>query len=184
MLLKRSGLYAVEAGSDAASNETLAGLNKHLTFDDIYEFNKVCVDVQIPCAHYVMFGGPGETEKTLQEGFRNLKTLKNCVIFAFSGIRIFPGATLQTQAIKDGILKEGESLLKPVYYFSPAINPAQMNQFIANEFRGPQGQNISSFSGSGDGPRHEQVWLLRSCMGQAYQLPLMNRKEHREARNR
>ncbi len=136
VLLKRSGLYAVEAGSDAASNETLAGLNKHLTFDDIYEFNKVCVDVQIPCAHYVMFGGPGETEKTLQEGFRNLKTLKDCVIFAFSGIRIFPGATLQTQAIKDGILKEGESLLKPVYYFSPAINPAQMNQFIANEFQG------------------------------------------------
>ncbi len=40
-LLKRSGLYAIEAGSDAASDETLAGLNKQFTFDDVYEFNQV-----------------------------------------------------------------------------------------------------------------------------------------------
>lgn len=135
-LLKRSGLYAVEAGTDAASDETLAGLDKYLTFDDIYEFNKSCVDLQIPCAHYVMFGGPGETEKTLKKGFRNLEMLKNCVVFAFSGIRIFPGATLQTRAKEDGILKEGESLLKPVYYFSPSIDPAQMNQALVDAFRG------------------------------------------------
>jgi lipid biosynthesis B12-binding/radical SAM protein len=135
-LLKRSGLYAVEAGTDAASDETLAGINKQFTFDDVYAFNQSCVDAQIPCAHYVMFGGPGETEKTLKEGSRNLEILKDCVVFAFSGIRIFPGAALQTQAIEDGILKRGESLLKPVYYFSPAINPAQMNQVLADAFQG------------------------------------------------
>jgi lipid biosynthesis B12-binding/radical SAM protein len=135
-LLKRSGLYAVEAGTDAASDETLAGFNKQFIFDDVYTFNKVCVENKIPCAHYVMFGGPGETEKTLKDGFRNLEMLKDCIIFAFSGIRIFPGAILQAQAIKDGILKEGESLMKPVYYFSPAIDPALMNQSLADAFQG------------------------------------------------
>ena len=65
-LLKRSGLYAIEAGSDASSDETLAGLNKQFTFDDVYEFNEVCVDAQIPCAHYVIFGGPGETDSVYQ----------------------------------------------------------------------------------------------------------------------
>ena len=135
-LLKRSGLYAIEAGSDAASDETLAGINKRFTFDDVYEFNQSCVDAQIPCAHYIIFGGPGETEKTLREGFRNIEMLKNCIVFAFSGIRILPGTGLHCRAIEDGILKEGESLLKSIYYFSPAIVPAEMNRILTDTFRG------------------------------------------------
>ena len=135
-LLKRSGLYAIEAGSDAASDETLSGLNKQFTFDDVYEFNQSCVDAQIPCAHYVIFGGPGETEATVKKGLSNLEMLKNCIVFAFSGIRIFPGTMIQAQAIKEGVLKEGESLLKPAYYFSPEIDVEAMDDMIKTGFEG------------------------------------------------
>ena len=135
-LLKRAGLYAVEAGTDAGCDETLAGFNKDFTFDDVFEFNRACADAQIPCAHYVMFGGPGETEKTLKEAIRNLEKLANCVVFAFSGIRIFPGATLQFQAINDGLLQKDQSLLKPAYYFSPAIKQEEMNKMLLDAFQG------------------------------------------------
>ena len=135
-LLKRSGLYAIEAGSDAASDETLAGINKQFTFDDVFEFNQSCVDAQIPCAHYIIFGGPGETEKTIREGFRNLEMLQDCLVFAFSGIRILPGTDLHCRAIEDGILKEGESLLKSIYYFSPDIDPTEMNRVLTDTFQG------------------------------------------------
>jgi lipid biosynthesis B12-binding/radical SAM protein len=135
-LLKQSGLYAIEAGSDASSDETLAGLNKQFTFDDIYEFNRSCVDAQIPCAHYVIFGGPGETEATVKKGLNNLEMMKDCIVFAFSGIRIFPNTIIQAQAIEEGVLGKGESLLKPTYYFSPEINVDAMDDMIKTGFEG------------------------------------------------
>ena len=135
-LLKQSGLYAIEAGSDAASDETLAGLNKHFTFDDVYEFNRSCVEAKIPCAHYVIFGGPGETEVSVKKGLDNLETLKDCVVFAFSGIRIFPGTLIQAQAIEEGVLTKGGSLLKPTYYFSPEIDVEAMDNMVKTGFKG------------------------------------------------
>lgn len=135
-LLKQSGLYAIEAGSDAASDETLSGLNKQFTFDDVYEFNQACVDAQIPCAHYVIFGGPGETEASVRKGLVNLEILKDCVVFAFSGIRIFPGTIIQTQAIEEGVLGKGDSLLKPTYYFSPEIDVEAMDNMVKTGFEG------------------------------------------------
>ncbi len=136
LLLKRSGLYAVEAGGDAASDETLEGLNKHLTFDDIYAFNTLCVQAEIPCAHYVIFGGPQETEATIKKALKNLDKLKNCVVFAFSGIRVFPGTLIQKRAIEEGILKHDTSLLEPFYYFSPHIDVALMDSMIEDGFEG------------------------------------------------
>jgi lipid biosynthesis B12-binding/radical SAM protein len=135
-LLKQSGLYAIEAGTDASSDETLAGLNKRLTFDDVYEFNQACIEAKIPCAHYVIFGGPGETEATVKKGLSNLEMLKNCVVFAFSGIRIFPGTMIQAQAIEECVLKGSESLLKPAYYFSSEINVEAMEEMIKTGFEG------------------------------------------------
>jgi lipid biosynthesis B12-binding/radical SAM protein len=136
VLLKQSGLYAIEAGSDASSDETLSGLNKQFTFDDIYEFNRSCVNAQIPCAHYVIFGGPGETEATVRKGLNNLEMLKDCIVFGFSGIRIFPNTMIQTQAIEEGVLRKGDSLLKPTYYFSPQIDVETMDNMIKTGFKG------------------------------------------------
>lgn len=136
LLLKRSGLYAVEAGGDAASDETLEGLNKHLTFDDIYAFNAACMQAEIPCAHYVIFGGPRETEATVRKALNNLEKLKNCIVFAFSGIRMLPGTLIQKRAIEEGILQNDTSLLEPSYYFSPHIDVASMDNMIEQGFKG------------------------------------------------
>ena len=135
-LLKRSGLYAIEAGSDASSDETIAGLNKQFTFDNVYGFNEACVEARIPCAHYVIFGGPGETDASIREGLHNIEMLRSCVVFAFSGIRIFPGTMVQAQAIKEGALREDVSLLKPTYYFSPEIDVETMNNAVRTGFEG------------------------------------------------
>jgi len=133
-LLKQSGLYAVESGTDAASDTTLLGLNKGFCFDDVMDFNRICNVENIPVAHFIIFGGPGESPDTVKEGLDNIKKLEKSVVFAFSGIRILPGTGLYKTALKEKILSKHDSLLKPVYYFSKNIEPEKMNETIETDF--------------------------------------------------
>ena len=135
-LLKRAGLYAVELGTDAASDATLRELGKGFSFADALAVNRACLAERIPCAHFVMFGGPGETAGTLAEGLANLEQLEHAVVFAFSGIRVLPGTALHGRAIRDGLVGADQSLLEPVYYLSPGVDAATMNEAITRAFRG------------------------------------------------
>ena len=135
-LLKRSGLYAVEVGSDAGCNETLYQLGKGFSFNDIYEFYQACGKEEIASAYFFIFGGPGETDKTLMKGLRNIQKLENGVIFIYSGIRILPGADLYDRALKEGVISGSDPLLEPVYYFSPHIDIKDMNNKIERESKG------------------------------------------------
>jgi lipid biosynthesis B12-binding/radical SAM protein len=132
-LLKRSGLYAAEIGSDASTDLTLHAMCKGFTFDDVREFYNACIDEKISSAYFFIFGGPGETEKTVKEGLANLRELKDCILFIYSGIRIFPDTRLYTQAIVEGIISKDDPLLNPVYYFSPHIDIREMNMLIEKE---------------------------------------------------
>lgn len=133
-LLKRAGLMAVEFGTDAACDATLAGLNKGFTFADVAQANAACVAEEIPAAHFVIFGGPGETEKTVAEGLSNLERLEDCVVFAFSGIRILPGTGIYQRARSEGLLSEATPLLKPRFYHAPGLDIAAMHQAIETSF--------------------------------------------------
>ena len=134
-LMKRAGLYAVEIGTDAASDTTLAALGKGFTFADVLAVNRACVAERLPCAHFVMFGGPEESMATVTEGLANLAQLAQTVVFAFSGIRILPGTALLTRAIKDGLLTTDSPLCEPAYYLSPAVDVEAMNAAITAAFR-------------------------------------------------
>jgi lipid biosynthesis B12-binding/radical SAM protein len=134
-LMVRAGLRAVELGTDAASDTTLAALGKGLTFAEVLAATAACAAEQLPCAHFVMFGGPGETPATVTEGLANLERLDRSVVFAFSGIRILPGTPLQALAIRDGIISRETPLLEPAYYFAPGLDAEAMNQNISHAFR-------------------------------------------------
>ena len=135
-LLKRSGLKAMEVGTDAASNATLTGLNKQFDFEEVIQFNQVCLKEEIPTAHFIIFGGPDESFATVDEGLKNIQKLEKCVVFAFAGIRIHPATGLYDRALREGILGKKDSLLKPVYYFSPNLNLETMNAKIEKAFHG------------------------------------------------
>jgi lipid biosynthesis B12-binding/radical SAM protein len=135
-LLKRSGLFAMELGTDASSDTTLKELGKGFTFAEVLEVNRAAVAERIPCAHFIIFGGPGENEATVREGLANIEQLEHCVVFPFSGIRILPGTAIRERAIADGVLDETNDLLRPVYYFSPQITPQTLNTLLDQAFRG------------------------------------------------
>lgn len=134
-LLKRSGLYAVEFGTDAGSDTTLNGLKKGFNFDDVLTVNAACVAEEIPAAHYIMFGGPEETYDSVREGLQNVERIARSVVFAFSGIRILPGTELQNRAIKEQLIEADNDLLMPAYYFSPQVKVEKMNAMILETFK-------------------------------------------------
>jgi radical SAM superfamily enzyme YgiQ (UPF0313 family) len=135
-LMKRAGLSAMELGTDAGCNTTLAGLQKDFTFEDVVRVNDLAISQGVPCAHFVIFGGPDETRETLAEGLANIENLNNTVVFAFTGIRILPGTAMHQRAIDDGVMAADQSLLEPFFYFSPHIEQQEIDRTIREAWRG------------------------------------------------
>lgn len=135
VLMKETGLRAVELGADAPSDTTLRGLCKSFTFADIAACNEQLAENNIAVAHYYMFGGPGETEETVREGIRNILSLRNAVSFMFMGIRILPDTPLEQIAIRDGIIKPGQDLVEPVYYLAPGLDQEWLHKTLEEAFK-------------------------------------------------
>jgi radical SAM superfamily enzyme YgiQ (UPF0313 family) len=129
-LCKRAGLYAAELGTDAACDVTLEAMNKPFRWSDVRQTNNLFVQAEIPCAHFVIFGGPEETETTIRKGLDNIEGLENCVVMGYSGIRIYPRTQIYQRAIKEGLIRQTDTLLEPVYYISPKINKAWMDNYV------------------------------------------------------
>ncbi|MEI8312642.1 MAG: B12-binding domain-containing radical SAM protein, partial [Verrucomicrobiota bacterium] len=97
--------------------------------------NNLLLDHGISVAHYIMFGGPGETRETVGEGIANIKALRKSAIFVFLGIRILPGTPLLNLARREGLVAPDHDLLTPVYYISPAVEQAWLHQALEDGFR-------------------------------------------------
>ena len=131
-LLIRAGLCAVEAGTDALSDTALDGLGKQHGVGDVFAFQALMDDNRIPCAHFLTFAGPGETERSLDEGLNNLEKLQGGCYFAFQGLRIHPRTPLHEIAIREGAIERDTPLLRPKFYQTPNLDPdwtfARINQ--------------------------------------------------------
>jgi lipid biosynthesis B12-binding/radical SAM protein len=134
--MKKTGFAAAEVGADAACDETLRRMGKSFSFSDITECNELFMRHGIATSHFFMFGGPGETAETAEEGIRNIMGLRKCVIFVFLGIRILPDTPLARLAIKEGLIKAGDGLLHPVYYVSPGVDKKWLEERLTKAFEG------------------------------------------------
>jgi radical SAM superfamily enzyme YgiQ (UPF0313 family) len=133
-LLKRSGLRAVEWGTDCASDRTLKGMGKSFSWKDVAHSNAVFSAANIYCAHFIIFGGPAETPQTVEEGLANIARLENCVVFAATGIRVIPGTPMHQRALKEGAVSAEDNLLEPVFYFSPDVTAEYLDTTISGSF--------------------------------------------------
>ncbi len=121
-LMKKAGCNGVEFGTDACSERTLKGLNKHFTLDDITSATEYCKSVDLPNAHYIIIGGPGENEITLNETFTLFDKISPTAIIALIGLRIYPNTGLHKRAVEDNIIEKNRNLLDPVFYLTPEMS--------------------------------------------------------------
>ncbi|MYL84805.1 radical SAM protein [Desulfovibrio aerotolerans] len=135
-LLKQAGLMAMELGTDSGCDQILTRLRKPHRMEDVFAFQAICHAHCIPCAHFIIFGGPGETMDTVEEGLANLEKLEGSCIFAFMGLRIHQGTGLHRLAVKEGRLAVGDPLLRPVFYLSSLLDPILLEDRIRRSFSG------------------------------------------------
>ena len=121
-LMARAGCRHIEFGSDSFCDSVLHAYGKGFAFDDIRRSSELAVKSGIHCAHFLIIGGPGETETTIATGFENSKMLKKTVIFPFVGMRIYPGTRLQKIAEEQGTRGMTAGLLRPRFYVSPHLS--------------------------------------------------------------
>jgi radical SAM superfamily enzyme YgiQ (UPF0313 family) len=121
-ILKKSGLQHVEFGTEAISEKCLKTYGKNFTVNDVLEKSALCNKLDIPFAHFLITGGYGETDETVNETFENSKLIDNTVFFTFVGMRIYPGTKLQQYAIQEGVINKDDDLLEPKYYLSKDVN--------------------------------------------------------------
>jgi radical SAM superfamily enzyme YgiQ (UPF0313 family) len=119
---KQAGLSHIEFGTESLSDTILKKYRKPFTVADILRISDLCNQLEIDYAHFLILGGYGETNHTLDETFENSKKIKNSVFFPFVGMRIYPGTGLHKIAIKEKVVKKDNPLLEPVYYVSGDID--------------------------------------------------------------
>jgi radical SAM superfamily enzyme YgiQ (UPF0313 family) len=121
-MMARAGLSHVEFGSDSFCDSVLENYSKKLTFADILESSNLAQKENLDYCHFLICGGPGETEGTLEISWQNSLALKNAVIMAIIGMRIYPGTSLHQRALAEGLVKAEDDLLAPSYYLSPKLS--------------------------------------------------------------
>jgi radical SAM superfamily enzyme YgiQ (UPF0313 family) len=120
-LMARAGLTHAEFGSDSFCDEVLRAYQKDFSFDDILVSSELARRENVGVCHFLISGGPGETEATLQESFRNSQRLSGAVIMAVAGMRVYPGTALFARAVAEGWVRPETDLLHPTYYFAPGL---------------------------------------------------------------
>lgn len=116
-----AGCDAVEYGTESGSPTMLKNLGKSFTVDEVRSASLLCRERNVDFAHYILFGGPGETEETILESFALMDELQPTAVIAMTGIRIFPGTSLYRTALAEGVINAETNLLEPVFYISQHV---------------------------------------------------------------
>ena len=134
-LMKRAGLKHIEFGSDSFCDSVLEAYGKRFTFNDIRHASEMARKAKVHYAHFLIVGGPSETERTMRKSFMNSRKLRTTVHFPFVGMRIYPGTKLDDFARKEGYISQHANLFLPRFYVTPHITRsrifAMLRQFHA-----------------------------------------------------
>jgi radical SAM superfamily enzyme YgiQ (UPF0313 family) len=124
------GCTHVEFGTESLSESTLEAYRKPFGVEDIFRAHTQSLEAGLHGAHYMLFGGPGETEETMTQTLQNMEQLDRTVFFIYCGMRMFPGTPLFSLAVEQDVVRWDEDLLFPVFYTSPALKGKQIETLV------------------------------------------------------
>ena len=95
-----SGLTHIEFGTESLTDKVLTAYGKPFKKVEIFRAHRLALDAGLRVAHYLMPGGPGEDERTLEETLTGVEQLEKTVLFFFCGVRIYPHTALYDIALR------------------------------------------------------------------------------------
>jgi len=120
-IMADAGLTHVEFGTESFCDTVLSSYGKPFRMNDILHAHAEADSAGLHIAHYLLFGGPGESEKTIEETLANADKLKKKMLILFCGIRIYPHTGIYRIAFREGQITQDRNLLEPVFYQSPTL---------------------------------------------------------------
>ncbi len=119
--MKEAGCVGIEFGTDSGSPRMLKNYRKSFTVEHVIRSSQECLAIGMNHCHYLLFGGPGEDGKTIEESFKLMDQLDSTAVIAMLGIRIYPKTEMEEIARSQGMIQQDSNLIFPHFYVSPAL---------------------------------------------------------------
>ena len=126
----QAGLTHIEFGTDSLCDSILESYGKDFTVKDVLEASECARKAGVHYAHFLISGGPGETEETIGEGFNNSGYIKKTVFFSYIGMRLYPNTPLYEFALKEGAVSKENDLLSPYFYVTPHVSKERISEML------------------------------------------------------
>jgi hypothetical protein len=128
-LMQRAGFTSFMISPESASEAMLTAYQKGFGVEDLRRAAEAINQFSLPVLWNFLIGGPGETNRTLQETLEFIQqhlTRKegppHNLANIFLGVRIYPGTQLWETALKEGFVHDHCSPLRPLWYLSRELD--------------------------------------------------------------
>ena len=133
----RAGFRSVTCTVESASDRVLEGMKKGFNRQQAVQVARQFQKAGLRVFWMFLMGGPGENQDTVEETleFIHKETGRRDVSLIIYGIRVYPNTGMETIALAEGLIKQREELLWPVFYMSPGIEREWLKRRIHRAIR-------------------------------------------------
>lgn len=130
--MNAAGFSAVGITAESGSDTMLSSLGKGFAIDDLCRARDNLRQLHAKKMWIFMLGGPGETEKTVQETAGFIESLPHTdLVFVTYGIRVLPQTALRQTLVDEGHVASDDDLVAPTFFHSPHISPERASRILA-----------------------------------------------------
>jgi radical SAM superfamily enzyme YgiQ (UPF0313 family) len=120
--MAESGCVEVSLGLESGSDIILRKMNKQYRIVDVRRASDLLKEGGIRQMGFLLLGGPGETQQTVQESLEFVDSLALEMVKVTIGIRIYPGTELASHARQTGKISPDDNLLLPQFYIENGMD--------------------------------------------------------------
>ena len=117
--MRKAGCWIVAMGVERGDQESLDKIEKKAKVEDAYRAVKILREAGIKSSVYLLMGLPWDTHELIERQIEFAKDLDPDFLEVFY-VYPFPGTTLYTLCVKEGLIKDGE--IPPEGYADPTVN--------------------------------------------------------------
>ena len=132
-LFRRAGGTFAILDADSLSATMLERYRKPFTVDDVFACARLARRNGLPITVSMLFGGPGETERTVRETMSQLRKLDFALFLYAIGVRVLPGTGVCEAAVREGVIRDRRDLLMPTFYVSSELDIEWARAYVTRE---------------------------------------------------